>query len=357
MRILRSPPRWSCSAALLVTLGCTGAIGPASGPAGGGGPPPAAGGSGRGLFNARAPWYQDVSAAPVDAESDQVLRGLEARGGFGTGSIRIDFSIEVLRADGAVTGRTFQATDDFYDPDCDHMPVPLPAAGRLEGEPSYACSGDGDCHLIVLQGVRLFEMWRANVTGGQAAGGTFYGGCLAVWDLQQDHWADGLGSRYGRGDQCSSADAGGLPIADLLFDADEVAAGEVPHAIRFILPNDRIRKGQYVRPATHSGAGRGTPTADTVPYGARLRLKAGFDPNRLPSAGARVVARALQRYGMILSDGGNVALTARSDSNTAAHWDGLLGARDLGALKVSDFEMVEAGPRIPLTLDCRRTPL
>ena len=122
------------------------------------------------------------------------------------------------------------------------------------------------------------------------------------------------------------------------------------------MPNDRIRKGEFVRPATHSGAGRGTPTRDTVPYGARLRLKAGFDLGRLPGEGARVVARALQRYGMILSDGGNIALTGRSDSNTAAKWNGLLGTRDLTALQVSDFEMVDAGPRIPLTLQCQRAP-
>jgi hypothetical protein len=59
---------------------------------------------------------------------------------------------------------------------------------------------------------------------------------------------------------------------------------------------------------------------------------------------------------MLLADGGQVALTARSDRFTRAKWDGLLGARDLQAIRPRDFEMVDGGLRIPLTLDCVRNP-
>jgi len=193
-------------------------------------------------------------------------------------------------------------------------------------------------------------MWRANI-----AGATFNGGCLAVWDITRDYWKPNP-PHFARGEQCSSADAAGYPIAALLFTPDEVKSGALNHAIRFILPNDRIRKGEYVHPATHSGAGKGTPTPDGVPYGARLRLKSTFNLASLPNEGARVVARALQRHGMFLADGGNIALTAQADTYSATKWDGLLGPRDLAALKVSDFEMVDGGPRVPLTLDCVRTP-
>jgi serine/threonine-protein kinase len=110
-----------------------------------------------------------------------------------------------------------------------------------------------------------------------------------------------------------------------------------------------------VHPATH-----GTPAASgprqAPPYGTRLRLRAGYAVDSLPTSGARVVARALQRYGMLLADGGQITLTARSDRFTRAKWDGLLGPRDLSALRPSDFEVVEAGARIPLTLDCVREP-
>src|SRR6185369_17126677 len=206
-----------------------------------------------------------------------------------------------------------------------------------------------------VQGTRLYEMWRANLMGG-AATGAFAGGCLAVWDLTKDYWAATAPPNFARGDQCSSADAAGYPISALLFSADEVAAGEIKHAIRFILPNDRIDPTQYVHPATHATRHGATATTP-VPYGARLRLKSSFNVAGLPSEGAKVVARALQKYGMFLADGGNIALTAQADTYTQAKWDGLLGPRDLAALKVTDFEMVDGGSRIPLTLDCVRTPL
>jgi serine/threonine-protein kinase len=180
-------------------------------------------------------------------------------------------------------------------------------------------------------------------------GDTFRGGCLAVWRM------DRVYPPTGRGEQCTSADAAGYPMAPLLFDADEVAAGSVDHAIRFILPNDRIRRGEYVHPATH-----GTPAtrgpSDAPPYGSRLRLRADFPLDTLPNPAARTVARAMQRYGMLLADGGQVALTARSDRFTRSKWAGLLEPRDLQSIRPRDFEMVDAGARIPLTLDCVRNP-
>jgi hypothetical protein len=304
-------------------------------------PPAAASGA---YFPAGAVWYQDISRAALDAESRDVIAYLD-RVGFGLGRLQIDFSIEVLEADAATPRRTFTPTGDHFTPDCDIEPVPVPPGGALEGETAYECRSDGDCHLIVADRsrARLFEMWRADIRGGE-----FRGGCLAVWDLARVYPASG------RGEQCTSADAAGFPIAPLLFDADEVAGGSVGHAIRFILPNARIRRGVYLHPATHGTRATSGPN-DAPPYGARLRLRASYPVDTLP-AGARPVARALQTYGMLLADGGNVALTARSDRFTKAKWSGLLAARDLEAIRPSDFEMVDGGPRIPLTLDCVRNP-
>src|SRR5207237_2371689 len=139
----------------------------------------------------------------------------------------------------------------------------------------------------------LFEMWRANIIGT-----TFNGGCAAKWDLAKSYPANL------RGDGCTSADAGGFPIAAMLFSADEVAAGDIPHAIRFILPNARMRAGVYVHPASHAGGPSGGPSLP--PYGVRFRLRADYPLATLPSDAPRVLARAMQRYGMLLADGGNI---------------------------------------------------
>jgi serine/threonine-protein kinase len=291
-------------------------------------------------------WRRDVSAAPLDPQSSEVISWVAQHGGFGYGHFQIDFSIEVLETDPATPFVPFAPTGDWWDPDCDADPVPLPAGGALEGETGYACTGDGDCHLIVYDAPsrRLFEMWRANLVST-----TLYGGCLAVWDLGARY------GPYGRGHDCSSADAAGMPIAPLLFDADELAAGSIDHAIRFILPNAEIQHATYVSPGSHATRAASGPSS-APPYGARLRLRADFPLDSLPNDGARVVARALQKYGMILADGGNIALTARSDRSTAAKWADWLGSHDLYAITFSDFEMVDGDARQTWDGNCVRVP-
>ena len=319
-----------------------------SGMAGGDDPPDPDGGA---VLPGIGPYFEqpmffnaDVSGAPPSAASSAVIAALRAEGGWGNGDLfQIDFSIDVLAADASTPHRSFTPTADFYTPDCDLVDLPVPATGHVEGETGYACTGDGDCHLLVFDrgAHRLYEMWRANITSASS----FAGGCLAAWDTSLSY-SDAL-----RGDQCSSADAAGLPMSPLLFTADEVAAGTIAHAIRFILPNDHVRRG-YTRPATH--ATRTTGLATSPAYGVHLRLRADYPVDALPSAGARVVARALQKYGMYHADGGQIALTAQSDLGTTAKWDGLLGPRDLASLKVEDFEVIDHGAMIALTFNCAR---
>jgi serine/threonine-protein kinase len=302
------------------------------------------GGGGAGPFFQHEMFFnRDVSSAPTAADSAQIIGALRAAGGWGYGDrMFIDFTFDVLRADAATPRRSFTPTADFFQPDCDLVDVPLPPGGNVEGETGYACGQAGDCHLLVYDhdDRKLYEMWRANLVGD-----TFEGGCLAVWDVARDYGA------VLRGDQCSSADAAGLPIAPLLFDADEVARGHIDHTVRFTLPADHVREG-FVRPATHAAMTTGRPGA---PYfGVHLRLRADYPVETLPSEGARVVARALQHYGMIQADSGEIVLTAASDRYTQAKWSGLLGDRDLVALAVEDFEVVDHGSMIPLTDDCQR---
>jgi serine/threonine-protein kinase len=293
-----------------------------------------------------APWYQDVSDRAVDPTSEVVIGALQ-QAGWGSGHFQIDFSLDVLQADAATPKVDFTPTEDFYAPDCDQVPVPLPEGGNVEGETGYACTNGGDCHLLIedREELRLYEMWRADVR----ADGTFYGGCLAAWDMARVYGDEG------RGVQCTSADAAGYPIAPLLFNADEIAAGVIDHAIRFVLPNESIRDGVFYAPATHAtNAGGGGDEA--VPYGARLRLKPDFDVSRISDPEARVVVTALQRYGMVLADGGNIALTAQADTHTQAKWADLFDSHALYGIEPADFELLELnGPAIPLTYACERS--
>jgi hypothetical protein len=70
--------------------------------------------------------------------------------------------------------------------------------------------------------------------------------------------------------------------------------------------------------------------------GERLRLKAGVDLSGLPRQ-ARIVARAMQRYGLVVADNGSDWYVSgaphRGWDNDALH--------ALGALRGRDFEVVD----------------
>jgi hypothetical protein len=89
-----------------------------------------------------------------------------------------------------------------------------------------------------------------------------------------------------------------------------------------------------------------------------VRLKASKDLSGL-GAGARVIAQALKKYGMILADGGNITFTAATDALTAHKWSDLgVDAGSLKSLSWSDFEVVDLGARIDYrTGSCSRTPI
>lgn len=307
-----------------------------------------------GLFEAPLPWNKDVSALPPSSRSAAIIAALQGAGGWGNGNrLQIDFSIALLDADGTTPRRTVNAPAGGYcygGPDCDPVPLqmPIPANGNAEGSAGYTCdTANNDCHVLVVEHTekKLYELYNATAVSAttMTALGAF------VWDLTRQY-TDVL-----RGEQCTSADAAGLPIAALLPTADEVAAGVVPHALRFILPNARMKHAVYVHPATHAGA-PSSLNADAPPYGVRFRLKASFDETPY-SAGARVILRAMKKYGMILSDGGNIALTFADDRLSANKWSALgIVAQTFNSIAVTNFDVVDLGSEIPLTYDCVRAP-
>jgi serine/threonine-protein kinase len=289
-------------------------------------------------------WAQDISHAPLDPQSSTMIAWLADAGGWGhNNKMQVDFGIRVLQADANTPAVPFRKGPNFYAADSDNIStIPLPAGGGIEGESGYQCNiNQSDCHLIVADRNRskLYEAYQANY-----ADGALTATGVVLWNLNRVY------PPSGRGDQCTSADAAGFPIAPLLFNADELAVGHIEHAIRFILPNPRIRAHVFVHPATHAGAPRGPVNAP--PMGARFRLKSSFDLSKLTPA-AQVVARAMQKYGMFLSDGGNIALSAQNDADTKAKYADIdFGSHDLQDLKVTDFEVVDMGTPIRLTDDC-----
>ena len=229
------------------------------------------------VFPADNVWNADVSALPVAADSATLLQTI----GVSTG-LHPDFG---SYAGYGIPFNTVPGTQPKlkvrfgYAGQSDPGPYPIPAKAKIEAS--------SDHHMLIVDRdhCRLYELWNARhtSTGWRAGSG-------AIWSM---------GSNALRPDGWTSADAAGLPVLPGLVRYREVASGVIDHALRFTAPQTR---SAHIYPARHD-AGSGSSAA-LPPMGLRVRLKASFDLSRL-SPQARVIAIALQHYGMILADNGS----------------------------------------------------
>ena len=265
------------------------------------------------VFPASNAWNQRVDGLPVHAKSDAIVRSIGVDDGvhpdFGSGLWEgrpIGIPINVVGRDAKRSSVRFEYSDES-----DRGPYPIPASPRIEG--------GSDRHILMVQrgSCRLFELFAAS-----RSGSSWRAGSGAIWNLRSNKLRP-------RG--WTSADAAGLPILPGLARYDEVARGEIAHALRFTV--SRTRRA-FVFPARHFASSLTDP--DLPAMGQRLRLKRSVDISRYPKQ-ARVVATALQRYGMLLADNG-------SDWYLSGAPDPRWNNDDLRALKQlqgSDFEVVD----------------
>jgi hypothetical protein len=171
-----------------------------------------------------------------------------------------------------------------YRDESDLSNYPIPPDAPIEGGPSAR----GDRHVLLIDKGRciLYELFDAHPN----PDGTWHVGAGAKFDL--------TGNAL-RPPGWTSADAAGLPIFPGLVRYDEVASGEINHAIRFTI---KQTQATYLWPARHK-ASQVTDT-DVPPMGIRFRLRADFDISGYSKAN-QVILTALKRYGMILADNGS----------------------------------------------------
>jgi hypothetical protein len=115
----------------------------------------------------------------------------------------------------------------------------------------------------------------------------------------------------------ASARGSGFALGAGLIRPEELKAGAIKHALVFSLPSDYVKGGGPVRPASESDGA--STLRGALPEGARVRLDPSFDLSTLKHPWQRTIARALQRYGMYLSDrgGGGVDLVAQNPQSYA----------------------------------------
>ena len=116
-----------------------------------------------------------------------------------------------------------QVSFDYAD-ESDPGPYPIPANAPIEG----GSDSTGDRHVLVIDTTNciLYELYDAY----PQTDGSWQAGSGAIFDLNSDQL---------RPAGWTSADAAGLPIYPGLVRYDEVASGEINHALRFTAPQTR----------------------------------------------------------------------------------------------------------------------
>jgi hypothetical protein len=274
-------------------------------------------------FTANNLWNQDISTAPVDQNSDAIINfigsGIGLHPDFGAGPYNgsnMGIPYIVVGSGQAPVNINFTAYGDESDPG----PMPVPSNASIEGDPN---PGNGDRHVLVLDNSTcfLYELYSSYPN----TDGSWNAGSAAAWDLTTDEqrpWT------------WTSADAAGLPIFPGLVRYDEVAAGNIQHALRFTLQQSQAA---VVPPASHWASNSSNPLAP--PMGMRLRLKSNFDVSAY-STNVQVILNALKKYGMIMADNGSSMYISGAPDD---RWDNN-DLHNLSQVTSANFEVVQMNP-------------
>lgn len=206
---------------------------------------------------------------------------------------------------------------EFSD-ESDQGDYPIPPNALIEGGPNAAA--DSDRHILLIDKDRcmLVELWATH----RESDNSWKAGAGIKMDLT---------SNALRQDNYTSADAAGLPILPGLVRYDEIAAGEIRHAVRFTAPKTQRA---YVWPGRHAAST--ITNAKYPPLGVRFRLRADYDISGFSKTN-QIILTALKRYGMFLADNGSAWFISGAPD---PRWndDDL---HNLTRVKGSDFEAVD----------------
>lgn len=275
------------------------------------------------IFPANNPWNTDISSWAVDSNSKNIIANFKSspvHADFGSGLYQnapIGVPYVVVCGDQVKYNVVFRKNnyDGNYGNESDAGPYAIPLSAPIEG------NGNGDSHVIAVDkdnGI-LYELYNAGKT--------------------TDHWEASSGAIFNlnsnklRPKGWTSADAAGLPIFAGLVRYEEIVKGKIDHAIRFTLQSSNV-KPAYIYPARHKVNSSGGKYS--LPFGARIRLKKGFDISGY-SATNQVILKAMKQYGLMLSDiGSNMFITGAPDDR----WDND-DLHELGQITGNNFEVVK----------------
>ena len=272
-------------------------------------------------------WNQDVSALPVEPNSDNLIATIGLTKGlhpdFGAGlyaGAPIGIPYVVVASSQAPVAIHFTAYGSQSDPG----PYPIPANAPIEGQQADGSAFGGDRHVIVIDrdSNRLYELFNSQ----PQSDGSWNADSAALFHLDSNTVRPTAQPGW------TSADAAGLPIFPGLARYEEAAAGAIRHALRFTV---NLSRRAYVPPATHWAASSTDP--NRPPMGMRVRLKASYTIPASFTAETKAILQAMKTYGMIVADNGSDWYVSGAPDS---RWNNDKLVSELGSVKGASFEVV-----------------
>jgi hypothetical protein len=284
------------------------------------------------FFSPTSPWNQEVPAdAPLDPRSAMYVSELQqlARpryaGGYGSSIMTTEFGVPIYtvgpnqpRVRVKLDGSSAPALQAAWNA----VPVPpnaRPAAGTDQNLLVYQPATDTLWEFWKM--TRQADGWHARYGGRMTGVSTSSGFYQDVFDPRHNYVER---STWGTTAAKASLAAGVITIAEL-------RAGEIRHALHLAVPV--ARRGVWSLPALQTDGQ--SSNASAIPLGAHFRLDPTLDIDSLPlSRTMKIIARAAQRYGMIVvNTSGGVGLRAEDPMQYGVNpYDDLFGGQPSWAL-------------------------
>ena len=243
-------------------------------------------------FASTSVWNTPIGSAQAVSNNDQLIAN------FGANALYPNMSLHkwaVSVAEASSSSSLFNVLCSLYNP------CTLTSLGAIPIPFTTVADTSSDGHLAVFDPAngRTWGMWKAGYAGGT--------------------WTAAAGeaiSTSGDGrvpEHTASSNAANFPLLAGIVRPEEISQGRIDHALVFTLPE--ISSAGHVCPATHDDGSSANPNA--LMEGMRLQLDPSLNVDALSiPAWQKVIAKALQKYGMYLRDGsGSLAIVAENPAS------------------------------------------
>jgi hypothetical protein len=252
------------------------------------------------VFGPQSFWNKPLSAtAPRDPNSSRLVAALDRQvSSYGSwvNTSRYSSPVYTVPKRQPAVRVVLDTTAPVLQADFDDVPLPAnatPAAG-------------GDHHLTVYQ-PSTDSLWEFWLLSRQPDG----------WHARWGGKMTGVSTSPGYFPSPYGATATSLPLLGGLMRTKELAAHRIDHALAIGVPD--VRAGTFVWPAQRTDGASRSPAS--IPEGTRLRLPASLDLDALRLAPAtRAMARAVQRYGMVVRDRAGSVVFYAEDATPSGAW-------------------------------------